>query len=747
MLEGISVADVMDHDVSGVPPGLTLDTFADQMLDGAPRAAVAVMRGPDLLGDRRSEADPPDPSRPVGRDPRRRPDGQWRRPATGRTRDVAARRARPAAPQRARRPARRGVRRADRDRHAAGRGQGRRGGRARTATACGRAARRPRERRSPAQRRGGPGRRVRGDRRPDAGRGRLAVGGARPRARRAPSRARSPCHRGTTPRWTATRSAPADVGRGDRRRAGPPRGHRRGPGGPGAGGDGPAWHGGPHRDRGAGPAGRRCRRPGRGDHPARRGRRRRRVHAAGTRPGRCPPAILVHTAVAVGGSIRRAGSDLAGGCPDPRRRHGPHAGGRSAWRPASDSISSASIAARSSGSSRPATRSARPAATSGRRASPTPTGPGLVAMVEAAGGDPRVLGIAKDRLDDVKSRICAGLVEGADALIVSGGVSVGPYDVVRAAFEAFGTVDLWRVAVQPGKPFAFGTGRAPADTARPEQRPPALLFGLPGNPVSTFVTFELFVRPAIRRLAGSSRRRPVPAARSGGAGRAGHQEQRPAGVRPRHRRARRARHARDATTAAGSRRAWPVARAARAATCCPRSPRPTPSPSSPRPTTASRPAPRSSCGGSTAPDALPGAWSRPLSSGRDGPQGRPVDCRRAPSAAGSPTSIAAAGRGWSMCRPSPITARRAVAEATVSMSAETLSLVIDGGGPKGDVLGVAELAGVMGGKRTSELIPLCHPLAADRPAGLDHARPGRRARCGSGPRPPRPARPASRWRP
>jgi cyclic pyranopterin phosphate synthase len=58
----------------------------------------------------------------------------------------------------------------------------------------------------------------------------------------------------------------------------------------------------------------------------------------------------------------------------------------------------------------------------------------------------------------------------------------------------------------------------------------------------------------------------------------------------------------------------------------------------------------------------------------------------------------------------PITARRAVAEATVTMSHETLSLVIDGGGAKGDVLGVAELAGVMGGKRTSELIPLCHPL-------------------------------------
>ncbi len=58
----------------------------------------------------------------------------------------------------------------------------------------------------------------------------------------------------------------------------------------------------------------------------------------------------------------------------------------------------------------------------------------------------------------------------------------------------------------------------------------------------------------------------------------------------------------------------------------------------------------------------------------------------------------------------PVTARRAVAEAFVTMSDETLSLVIDGGGPKGDVLGVAELAGVMGAKRTSELIPLCHPL-------------------------------------
>jgi len=58
----------------------------------------------------------------------------------------------------------------------------------------------------------------------------------------------------------------------------------------------------------------------------------------------------------------------------------------------------------------------------------------------------------------------------------------------------------------------------------------------------------------------------------------------------------------------------------------------------------------------------------------------------------------------------PVTARRATAEALVAVSPETMSMVIDGGGPKGDVLGVAEIAGVMAAKRTSELIPLCHPL-------------------------------------
>ncbi|HEV7810938.1 MAG TPA: gephyrin-like molybdotransferase Glp, partial [Candidatus Limnocylindrales bacterium] len=126
---------------------------------------------------------------------------------------------------------------------------------------------------------------------------------------------------------------------------------------------------------------------------------------------------------------------------------------------------------------------------------PDANGPGVAALVEEAGGEALSFGIAADRIEDVRARLAVALREGADAIIVSGGVSVGPYDVVREAFGEIGRIELWRVAVQPGKPFAFGTVERP-DGGR------TLLFGLPGNPVSTFVTFELFVRPAIRRYAG-----------------------------------------------------------------------------------------------------------------------------------------------------------------------------------------------------------------------------------------------------
>jgi molybdopterin molybdotransferase len=141
---------------------------------------------------------------------------------------------------------------------------------------------------------------------------------------------------------------------------------------------------------------------------------------------------------------------------------------------------------------------------------PDANGPGLRALVAAAGAEPIDLGIARDRLEDVEARLRRAVAE-ADVVIVSGGVSVGPYDVVRSAFEAVGRVDLWRVAVQPGKPFAFGLADRPAGAGESpradgsgadEARTPVLLFGLPGNPVSTAVTFELFVRPALRRLSG-----------------------------------------------------------------------------------------------------------------------------------------------------------------------------------------------------------------------------------------------------
>ena len=90
-----------------------------------------------------------------------------------------------------------------------------------------------------------------------------------------------------------------------------------------------------------------------------------------------------------------------------------------------------------------------------------------------------------------------------------------------------------------------------------------------------------------------------------------------------------------------------------------------------------------------------------------------MDRSRRPVPATPPPEPRGPGRSPQMVDVSdkPSTVRRAVAEAIVGLNQETLSLVIDGGGTKGDVLGVAELAGVMGGKRTSELIPLCHPLA------------------------------------
>jgi molybdenum cofactor synthesis domain-containing protein len=120
---------------------------------------------------------------------------------------------------------------------------------------------------------------------------------------------------------------------------------------------------------------------------------------------------------------------------------------------------------------------------------------GLAAQAREVGAEARSLGIGRDELADVIGRLRTGL-EWADVVVVSGGVSVGAHDVVKDAFQSLGEMDLWRVAVQPGKPLAFG--RAPGGQGQGS----VLMFGLPGNPVSSFVTFELFVRPVLRRLAG-----------------------------------------------------------------------------------------------------------------------------------------------------------------------------------------------------------------------------------------------------
>ena len=116
-------------------------------------------------------------------------------------------------------------------------------------------------------------------------------------------------------------------------------------------------------------------------------------------------------------------------------------------------------------------------------------GPTIVAQVLRASGVPRYLGIARDRVDSLKPLIEQGLA--ADVLILCGGVSAGKLDLVPGVLQELGVqAQFHKVEMKPGKPVFFGT------------RDKSLVFGLPGNPVSTFVCFELFVRPALRLLRG-----------------------------------------------------------------------------------------------------------------------------------------------------------------------------------------------------------------------------------------------------
>jgi molybdopterin molybdotransferase len=114
----------------------------------------------------------------------------------------------------------------------------------------------------------------------------------------------------------------------------------------------------------------------------------------------------------------------------------------------------------------------------------------LAAQVTAAGGVPVQLGIAPDRKDVLRERIELGL--DSDLLLLSGGVSMGKFDLVEEVLGELGAEFFFQgAAIRPGKPLVFGRLRD------------VFFFGLPGNPVSTFVTFELFVRPALAMLGGA----------------------------------------------------------------------------------------------------------------------------------------------------------------------------------------------------------------------------------------------------
>ena len=121
----------------------------------------------------------------------------------------------------------------------------------------------------------------------------------------------------------------------------------------------------------------------------------------------------------------------------------------------------------------------------------------LLACIKALGCDATDLGIVPDRLDATRAALRQAS-QAHDLIITSGGVSVGEEDHIKPAVSAEGSLDLWQIAIKPGKPLAFGAVRKSDQPNDGE----AWFIGLPGNPVSSFVTFLLFVRPFILKLQG-----------------------------------------------------------------------------------------------------------------------------------------------------------------------------------------------------------------------------------------------------
>ncbi|MBI3521692.1 MAG: molybdopterin molybdotransferase MoeA [Chloroflexi bacterium] len=117
----------------------------------------------------------------------------------------------------------------------------------------------------------------------------------------------------------------------------------------------------------------------------------------------------------------------------------------------------------------------------------------LASAVRAAGCEPVVGGIVPDTTDDLR-RALRDATSRADVIVTSGGVSVGDHDHVKPVMSELGSIEFWAIAIRPGRPLAFGAVRD-GDRSIP-------IFGLPGNPVSSLLTFELFVRPALLRMSG-----------------------------------------------------------------------------------------------------------------------------------------------------------------------------------------------------------------------------------------------------
>ncbi|MBI2164863.1 MAG: molybdopterin molybdotransferase MoeA [Chloroflexi bacterium] len=120
----------------------------------------------------------------------------------------------------------------------------------------------------------------------------------------------------------------------------------------------------------------------------------------------------------------------------------------------------------------------------------------VAAAVQRCGGIPHLLGIAKDNLPDMFRKIEKGL--SADLLVTSAGVSKGDYDVVKDVLVQRGEISFWSVRMRPAKPLAFGAINGPHGRSVPH-------IGLPGNPVSALVAFEVFCRPAILKMLGRAR--------------------------------------------------------------------------------------------------------------------------------------------------------------------------------------------------------------------------------------------------